>query len=153
VLIEIKRQERFDMKNKYRCPHCCKRNRTESIVESFHDYHPDTQKVWGTCGFCGDDFQLQGKQIILKVVIPVHSQCRCGRHFLFNLVRDARIVRFSRMLGSPFVRCPYCRRQVFLQTPEKPFQYWLSVWLQRLRIFVARQRRALGRLFEVTRDV
>lgn len=147
-MVDISRQVRFQMRNRYRCPICLNMNVTERINESFHDYDENTDRLWGTCHNCGEDFQLQGKAITRKVAIPAHSQCRCGRHFLFYHERDVRIVRFTKRLGSPYVRCPYCRRLVLLFTPATPVRYWLSAILQKLRILAARQRRALRRALQ-----
>jgi transcription elongation factor Elf1 len=144
-LVDVWRQERFELRNRYRCPHCLKKSKTESMHESFRDYDKKTQQLWSTCQHCRMDFQIQGKRIIQKAAIPTHKQCLCGRHFLFFNERDVQLIRFSKFLGSPFVWCPYCRRKVLLFTPETPVRYWLSVAWQRLRIQVARQRRAFRR--------
>ena len=147
-LVDVAHQVRFQMRDWYRCPHCRNKNVTERIHESFKDYDVSTDRLWGTCQQCGRDFQLQGKAIITKAAIHPHSQCRCGRHFLFYHERDVRIVRFTKRLGSPYVRCPYCRRLVLLFTPATPVRYWLSAILQKLRILAARQRRALRRALQ-----
>jgi hypothetical protein len=54
-------------------------------------------------------------------------------------------VRFSKFLGTPFIKCPLCKRTVYLLTPEKPVRYWLALGWQRLQIQFKRQRRAFRR--------
>ena len=147
-MVDVSRQVRFQMQDGYRCPYCKEKNKTESIHETFRDYDDETDRLWGTCEFCGKDFHLQGKKINRNAAIHAHTQCRCGRHFLFFHERDARMVRFTKRLGSPYVRCPYCRRKVLLLTPETLARYWLSVGLQLVRIYVTRQRRALRRALQ-----
>ena len=147
-LVDVWKQANFVLRNRYRCPHCRKKNKTESILESFKDFDKATEKLWGTCRHCGEDFQLQGKATIRKATIATHTECRCGRHFLFFLERDIQLVRFSRFLETPYLKCPLCRRKVLLRTPGKPVRYLLAVgWLQ-LLIQVARQRRAFRRTFQ-----
>ena len=142
-LVDVSRQIRFQMRDWYRCPRCGKNNGTENIHLSFKNYDVGTDKLWGTCEFCEADFQLQGKTIIRMAAIPAHSKCQCGRHFLFFNERDAQLVRFTKRLKAAYVRCPHCRLLAFLFTPDSPGRYWLSVGLQKLRIQIARQRRAL----------
>src|SRR6266567_4977672 len=84
-LVDVRRQVRFLMYGRYRCSHCRKKNKTESIHETFRDYDKETEQLWGTCLHCGMDFQIQGKAIIRKAAVQGHEQCRCGRHFLFHL--------------------------------------------------------------------
>lgn len=145
-LIDIWTQERYELRNRYRCPHCLNKNKTESIHESFRNYDKESERLWGTCQHCGEDFQLQGKAVIKKATIRAHSMCHCGRHFLFFQSRDVQLVRFSKFLGTPFLKCPFCRRKVFLHTPETPVRFWLSVGWRQLCIKVSKNRRAFRRV-------
>lgn len=146
---EIMRHEQFRLSDEYRCPHCIQINVTENIHPSFRNYDADTFKILADCEHCNEPFQLQGWAKVRKAAIPTHSQCRCGRHFFFNLERDANRVRFSRWLGYPYIRCMHCKRKFILQTPFNPIRYWLATRFQRFLWMYKRQRQALVRFFQV----
>lgn len=148
-MVELLRHERFQLKDDYRCPHCQKLNVTESIHDSFKSYDASTFKIWATCGYCQKDFQLQGWAKIRKAAVPAHSICRCGRHFVFSLQRDADRVRFAKRLGYPYVKCPNCKRKFILHTPYNPLRYFLAIRLQRMKRLYKRQCKAIERIFSV----
>jgi transcription elongation factor Elf1 len=149
-MVEICRNERFLLPQNYTCPHCNYKNDVENINNSLRDYDEPTQTIWASCELCQKAFQMKGKAILRKAVIPVHSRCKCGRHFLFSLVRDVEMVRFSKHLRYPFIKCAHCKRQHIIITPENLFRYWLAVRIQHLQYLYKKQCRAVVRLFTPT---
>ena len=146
---EIVRHERFRLPTDCKCPHCGKANITENIHTTFRDYDADKFRMWADCEYCHQPFQLQGWAKVRKAAVPTHSQCRCGRHFLFNLPRDSDRVRFGRFLGYPYIRCMHCKRKFILLTPFNPVRYWLATRYQRFELFYRRNIQALTKFFEV----
>ena len=145
-LVTIRQQVKFEVRNKYRCPHCRKSNITARVINQSYGYDESDHTFSLDCEFCGKEFRVQGKNVVHEASIPAHVICRCGRHLLFHLERDAKLVKFL-PIGTPYIQCAYCRQRIILYTPLTPARFYADLFVQKIVAFVMRHKRLLRRAF------
>jgi DNA-directed RNA polymerase subunit RPC12/RpoP len=145
-LVTIRQQVKFEVKNKYRCPHCQKNNVTARVINHSYGYDESDHTFSIDCEFCGKEIRAKGRNVFHEASIPAHLICRCGRHFLFHLERDVKLVKFL-PIGTPYIQCAYCRQRIILYTPLTPARFYADLLAQKIVWFCIRQKRLLRRAF------